>query len=342
MPGVSNVDSSDVDESCGEEESSEEDIEEEGESEESVEQPTLNVVERQTRATAGKNTKIREGKAAEDDATFWGHADFAERSSDSDFGVSGSELEKNNDTSDSDFDYEEGRDSPLEGPGKVAAEREAEEEERRRKPKKSFIPVPRRQAPKAKQKPHVLRTRVLGKMPARPARSIRASTRHQTAQVEERAVSREECPRALKKVRLVPSLSQLQRLEQAKVTETQNLNELQAMRNWEDETRQQMRRGLRRKRHQGPRTRSVSRRLSNGRIFNFVEFIDCDLPDFLQGGKPTAPPQKPRCAVTGRLARYRDPTSGLPFATAASFAKLPALAKAAGKPSGEARATTRD
>merc|ERR1712080_281249 len=95
-----------------------------------------------------------------------------------------------------------------------------------------------------------------------------------------------------------------------------------------DEVRRRAHRGLRRKRHQGPRTRVVSRRHADGRVMNFVEFIGCEPPDFLQAPASSGTlrrfvvPTKPCCVVTGLPGRYRDPLTGFPFASAAAFAKI--------------------
>lgn len=51
------------------------------------------------------------------------------------------------------------------------------------------------------------------------------------------------------------------------------------------------------------------------------------MPEILQGyDEAPAPPQKPVCAITGAPAKYRDPRTGLPYATIEAFRQIRAKA----------------
>lgn len=316
--------------------SSEEASEESGDNS-SPEVPELNIKERASRQTAGQTFSVREGKEKEDDDAFWGHEDFQDRSDDSDIEFGEEEVKSSNDSSDSDID-DSSEEVPAEeaaGAAEAEAQRRDDEQRKRQRPKifvpgakKMQKPAPQRlnrppsgdDAPKTKRKFE----------PAPTDRARRTTTKHAAEELKERLAEREaEKGDVVKRPRQqAPKLTQMERLDQAKLTETKNIREFQARRADEEDTRRRARRGLQRKRNLGPRVRSVSRKANDGRVVNFVEFIGCGLPPLLSTPDTSGPlqrfaaPVKPKCAVTGLPALYRDPLTKLYYAHAAAFAKI--------------------
>lgn len=335
----------DEEEFDGEEEDEEED-EEDDSSEESgsgedgsgePDAPTPNILQRGSRLTAGRNTVRRQGKALEDDQTFWGHQDFAEGdSSDSDVRFSSDALGKEHDSSDSDFDKSEveEKSGEAEAPGSPEAEAKARRPARRLLPQVKAKGAPRRPPPREPRPSSPKRARRRREAPL-PDRVIRNSTMQRRIETEALQAQRGATGRRTGRRHAAPALTQQERLEEAARTEAQNLQEFQAMSRWEDESKQRSQRGFRRRRYAGPRVRFVSSQKLGAAggggeelplgaregVGSFLEFIDCDLPENLRGGA-WRPPQAQRCAVTGQLAKYRDPLTGQPFATAEAFAQL--------------------
>lgn len=296
----------------------------------SEELPQLNVLERRRRATAGRAGSAKDGKELEDDEAFWGHDEWADRSNDSEVAFSSSDMHSA-DSSDSDFD------APSEvkdNSGDEAAK--AEDAVRETKVRRCLLPkrvakrpTPRKKtaAPPAKTDAKPRKTREVNGADASPevkARTVRNSTRRQTVQATERAVTREAKPAQRARASRAPRLTQMQRLEEAARTEERSRAELQAMQELAAaDPRQVQSRGKNRKRCQGPRIRWVSRRLINGEVETFLECHGLEPASLLHKATPAAgPPAQPRCAITGLPARYRDPQTGIPFATASAFAKI--------------------
>jgi len=281
----------------------------------------LQTVNRARRFTAGTNSTFRQGKAEEDHNAFWGHEEWADSSDDEEFEVSEKALSDLPDSSDSDFDS-------TAGAAEDAAEQEGADE---RKPNKGKLPLPGSAASDRGLKFDEYGMEIQKKVrrqfkpPPRPSnRFKRETTQQQTADSSDRAASREEgkAPSQQRRPRPPSRFTQQQRLEEAARTEEKNLADLRAMKDWEAESRRLGDQGVRRKRLEDrPRVRTVSKRGRTGEAISFVEFVGCDLPEVLRRVR-VVPPPRARCVVTGLPARYRDPRTGQPFATAAAFAQL--------------------
>jgi len=303
--------------------------------------PVLNLLERRSRNTSGRNSSVLVGKALEDDQTFWGHADFQDESSDSAVSFSSGVLEKNEDSSDSDFDQNDGEsgdstEEAVQTNRKMFNKRDVSEE--RANKKRRLLPpgvATGRAASKsgvtkgATHRSNTSRATDTGACsPSKPFvpvdnRVIRESTKKKRAEMEARTALRQEAAsRTVRQQRKAPRLTQRQRLEEAVRTEEKNLQDLRAMRGWKDDTKQNSGWCRQRKRHTGPRTIFVSRLGADGEVVNSVEFIGCDLPDLFQNADKPMPAAKPCCGVTGMPARYRDPVLGIPFANAMAFAQI--------------------
>ena len=78
----------------------------------------------------------------------------------------------------------------------------------------------------------------------------------------------------------------------------------------------------RERRMEGPRVRYLSRRNDAGdNISNTVTFVDCPLPNCIDGIAPPYPSAS-RCAVTGAPAKYFDPQTGQAYAGIEAFRQL--------------------
>lgn len=112
-----------------------------------------------------------------------------------------------------------------------------------------------------------------------------------------------------------PALSQAQMLVEAAQTELINLAHLAQLQAREDLQKQRAQHV--KKVYTGPKVRYVSTKEVTTIEFTHVSRFP---PPLL--AKPPKPAPRPVCAVTGLRAKYRDPLTGLPYATAAAFKTL--------------------
>ena len=107
-------------------------------------------------------------------------------------------------------------------------------------------------------------------------------------------------------------------LEMAKETEVQNVASLQGIELREEEEKAKRRALFKRGSQQGPMVRYYS-----GPLGTFLGFTHADsLPPCLCSPPLPEPPSKRLCPVSGLQARYRDPVTGLQFATVQAYQQL--------------------
>lgn len=247
--------------------------------------PSLNVLVRTKRATAGRNSVVRDKKAKEDHDTFWNHEAFQEGSgSDSDVCFSGSALSRDADSSDSDIDKE--HDSQEEQAAASEASAEEKTPRHRRMPFKS---------------PFELNASGRGRGRGR-GRGFELGARDTRSLAQKRSEAAEAATLSGRAGRSGLRMTQQQRLEEAARTEERNLEELRVRRNSESAA-QPVAQGFRRKRYEGPRVRfmsSLAKKVvtaeamigSRTGAINTVDFINCGLPEVLVQGPPAVQQHK--------------------------------------------------
>lgn len=154
------------------------------------------------------------------------------------------------------------------------------------------------------------------------APSLRNSTRQR---VEEARTEREKAEQAKKqRRRTAPTefklLTQEELLAEAAQTEIENTKSLQQLVALEEETKRKA--DVQRDRAAGPSLRYLSKRRGDGVVTVLATLHANELPPDLCARVAPPAPRPQTCVVTGQLARYRDPASGLPYATAEAFREL--------------------
>ena len=152
---------------------------------------------------------------------------------------------------------------------------------------------------------------------------LEASLAAQRDEEARRKKEREEAPAKVPFRRF----TQVELLEEAKQTAVENTASLHRLQLREEEVKERARmekigRGLGGK----PWVRSCSRKDVNGGATVLTFYEVTDLPKGIKASAPPEPPEPLLCAVTGKVAKYRDPKTGLGYCDAASFRALRARA----------------
>ncbi|KAL6777643.1 hypothetical protein ACKKBG_A15060 [Auxenochlorella protothecoides x Auxenochlorella symbiontica] len=256
------------------------------------------------------------------DQDFWGQEFFAEEAADEAYETE-SEPE---DRLDQDFDEPE--EEPGSGEDSDAAEAAVREPKRKAlKPPgaRSGALGPKRPAPASI--PGAPRRRSLAPSPSPSLdpgerRGVRASTRARVedGEAERRRANDQARVRRPARAGTGPrALTQAELLAEAARTEIENLRSLAALEAAAAEVRAAA--DVQRTRYVGPMLRWASRRVGDTEQTT-LEVRNMALPPELERQVAPEPPPPARCAVTGALARYRDPVSGAPYADLQAFRLL--------------------
>lgn len=141
-------------------------------------------------------------------------------------------------------------------------------------------------------------------------------------------------PRRVSKPTVARQLTQAELLAEAARTEIENTRSLQVLVAIEEESKKKAH--IKRGKYVGPmiRLRSAAAPATEDGTPVEVNGVDrCEerttlevrnmqTPAYLQRQEAPPPPTKAVCVITGRAARYRDPTTGLPYADLAAYKEL--------------------
>ncbi len=291
------------------------------------------------RSTRGKRMDELVGEEAEADEEFWGQEAWAAVSSDSEFGSEKSDK----DMFDSDFnDTESEEDEEKECIEAEGETRRAERAEKRRTTAAKSgayreVVVKRKVVKKGgggkggvaseKSKPIVKDKKPIEKStnattiayPSVPDRNVRASTKHKTKESTRlREEEKKEARMNRKKYQPVPKkkFKQEELLEEATKTELRNIAWLAEQKRLAEIKEKENKSAARTK-----KTMAWSYHSSRGGI-HVLTFPDCAyFPAVLEQGIPE-PHDRPVCVITGLLAKYCDPYTGLPYATLDAFKEI--------------------
>ncbi|PSC70422.1 SWR1 complex subunit 2-like [Micractinium conductrix] len=152
-------------------------------------------------------------------------------------------------------------------------------------------------------------------------RTVRDSTRQKVeeAEMERKMAEKYKPKRAAPRSSAHRQLTQAELLAEAAKTELENTKSLQLLEAIELEHRQ--RANVVKRRYAGPMVRWKSRRVGDTEVTT-IEVRNMSMPGELQRRLAPAPAPPEVCAVTGQPARYRDPATGLPYATLEAFKEL--------------------
>ncbi|KAL4448293.1 hypothetical protein ABPG75_005512 [Micractinium tetrahymenae] len=152
-------------------------------------------------------------------------------------------------------------------------------------------------------------------------RTVRESTRQKVEEGEmERKLAEKSKPRrAAPRSSNYRPLTQAELLAEAAKTEIENTKSLELLVLIEEETKKKAQ--VVKRRYAGPMVRWKSRRLGD-REATTLEVRNMSMPESLQRRVAPAPPPPAVCAVTGAPARYRDPATGLPYASLEAYREL--------------------
>lgn len=253
------------------------------------------------------------------DEEFWNQDAFAEEEDDGQY-ESESEQE---DVFDDDFDDDESSSDSEE----VVVARE------RRKP---ALKAPERKAPAAPREKNPAAPRAPRGLDSSLAESFQgdASTwdgglRKSSRSGVKEILARSEAAREAAKSRPAPKrnpnaepprqLTQAEILAEAAVTEVANLRDLERLLNIEEAVKKKAERV--KKVYAGPSVRVRSKKVDGVERTTLETRMGAKLPAPLGAPRPETP-ETARCAITGDVARYRDPRTGLPYRDAAAFAEI--------------------
>jgi vacuolar protein sorting-associated protein 72 len=315
----------DVDEGLtGEDDSEEEDgSSEDGEDSASSEDDDEPVQRRlPTRGSRGKRFSQLVGEELEADQEFWGQKAWAD-DADDDY-----VFEKQKDIVDSDFDKSEseGEDGEAElqkrsrkGKGGKRGKVGKYQDPAFVRRKKAKGATRKRVAGKAHAVPNVARQRVFRASTAATSKLAKAVRAQQSAIAMARVAAR-----AAKSSTAKPldQMTQDQLLEAASYTEIENKRKLEVMLQMQMDSRE---RAAPKAPYSGPVVRYRSS-LDSGTTYTFTEVNV--IPSIINA-KPKPYPKKPVCAITGMSAKYRDPKTGLYYATLEAFKVIRERAAAA-------------
>merc|ERR1712136_101195 len=275
------------------------------------------VLERSRRSNAGtRMAKLIQDAEEEEEDDFYKttYGGFEEEECDNDY----ESEEGGEDSFDSDFSLSEHED-------------EIEEEEVEKKPAKKKIPLfkPKPPPSTAPPKPKVKKPPV--KKIVEPIEPIDKYGRMRASTIVKGSAFSKPKPATKTPVRRHPQIPQMRRLTQAEllaeaqITEVQNLASLAQFMQLQEDTKNSK---IVKTRYQGPIIRFQSVRMpqydGQGKedgfcSRSFLEFTDTK--SFPQEYFPSKAkyPKKEVCVVTGLPARYKDPLTGLPYATIDAF-----------------------
>ncbi len=290
------------------------------------------------RSTRGKRMESLVGEEAEADEEFWGQEAWEVVSSDSEF----SSDKSDKDEFDSDFnDTESEEDEENEG---IEAEGETRRTERAEKHRSAAaksgayreVVVKRKVVKKGgggkggvaseKSKPIEKEKKPVEKCSSTtnayssvPDRNVRASTKNKTKESTRlREEEEKEARMNRKKYQPVPKkkFRQEELLEDATKTELRNIAWLAEQKRLAEVKEQENKSAARPK-----KPLAWSYHSSRGGI-HVLTFPDCaHFPAVLEQGRPE-PRDRPICVITGLLAKYCDPYSGLPYATLDAYKEI--------------------
>ncbi|XP_065838988.1 vacuolar protein sorting-associated protein 72 homolog [Oscarella lobularis] len=260
----------------------------------------------------------------------------------------GFEEEPNDDEFDSnDSDSSDSVDSDFDNPENERAEPTSDNEETEKRPKKKPVPSymrkkasgPPKKAPPPKKRKPKQRVVVMGddtddeddddrEHTGRRRKSARTSVKENSEALKVRLeideVKRQS--RTPKRRIVAVKMSQEELLEQAKVTEEENLASLNVYIQLEEE-RKRAKSIVKKHCIEGPYIRSQSVSMGDDvegeeslppHSRNFVTFCDVDTFDYFPRDKPVEV-SRDHCVVTGLPARYKDPLTGMPYANVQAF-----------------------
>ncbi len=287
-----------------------------------------------SRSTRGKRMEALVGEEAEADEEFWGQEAWAAISSDSEF----SSERDNNDEFDSDFNDTESEDD--EEKEAVEAEGETRRAERAEKRKSSaaksgvYREVVKRKIVRndgreggvvSKKDKSIEKEKTLVEKSSStvcsivPDRSVRLSTKNKTKE-SNRLREEEEKEAKINRKKYQPvakkKFIQEELLEEATKTELRNIawlteqKRLAEIKEQNDKTASRPKKPL-----------AWSYHSSRGGV-HVLTFADCKhFPTVLEQGRPE-PRNHRTCVITGLLAKYCDPYTGLPYATLDAYKEI--------------------
>ena len=253
------------------------------------------------------------------DEEFWNQDAFAEEEDD---GQYESESEQA-DVFDADFDDDESSSDSEE----VVVARE------RRKPalkapERKTPAAPREKKSAAPRAPRGLDSSLAGSFQGDASTwdgGLRKSSRSGVKEV----IAQSEAAREAAKARPAPKrnpnaepprqLTQAEILAEAAVTEVANLQDLERLLNIEEAVKKKAERV--KKTYSGPSVRARSKKVDGVERTTLETRMGATLPAPLGAPRPETP-ETARCAITGDVARYRDPRTGLAYRDAAAFAEI--------------------
>ena len=253
------------------------------------------------------------------DKSFWAHDTWAEEKLEEENEDLDYVFEDQEDIVDSDFDDTEDEEEtgPVDEGKRRRASRAAQGRRGYVDPAKKRKKAP---APASKKAQKRRRTAVVPNV--RRQRTFRSSTQQRIAESQanrELEGKRQKLLAAKRKARNanreVTVFTQEELLRQAARTEVENRRSLELMLRMEDD----------RKSKSGPKAPYLGplitfrSRIGEGNTVTFKNYEE--IPSVINS-KASPPPEKPRCVVTGLVAKYRDPKTGKPYATIAAFKKL--------------------
>ena len=159
-------------------------------------------------------------------------------------------------------------------------------------------------------------------VPAERTVGVRESTRQKVQEGEdERKAVEASKPRRPSRPVVHRQLTQAELLAEAARTAIENTRSLQYLVFIEEETKKKA--NIKKGKYVGPMVRLHSAAV-DGEEKTTIEVRNMQAPKYLQAQTASAPPAKPTCVISGKPARYRDPTTGLAYADLAAYKELQA------------------
>ena len=152
-------------------------------------------------------------------------------------------------------------------------------------------------------------------------KSSRSGVKEVIAQSEaaREAAKARPAPKRNPNAELPRQLTQAEILAEAAVTEVANLQDLERLLNIEEAVKKKAERV--KKTYSGPSVRARSKKVDGVERTTLETRMGATLPAPLGAPRPKTP-ETARCAITGDVARYRDPRTGLAYRDAAAFAEI--------------------
>mmetsp|Transcript_3827 Transcript_3827/g.4637 ORF Transcript_3827/g.4637 Transcript_3827/m.4637 type:complete len:298 (-) Transcript_3827:1853-2746(-) len=270
------------------------------------------------RATRGKRMSDLIGEAKEADEEFWGQKAWEELSEDDEISSEEFDSDEQKDIEDSDFDALD-EEAEFKKDEDLAASFEKNEKSKKRRrttqASGSYVDPALKRRPPGSRKPKEKRT-VSQRVVLPSSRVLRRSTQVKTSnRIKSELTKKPSSTQVTKKSDPIPKLTQQQLLAEAAKTEIENKRSLTAMLMLQEEKKK----NRQRKKVNKEEARIIFRSTQDANTVTFIRFNE--LPKAINQ-KSLQYPVKRFCKITGKPAKYKDPTSGNYYASVEAFKKL--------------------